>query len=280
MIKREYILYNGKPIYLEYNDKKYEIEDASNVGYILVKSKKDNSTIGIFDANITESIIESEEFYRSYENEKYSNFAVKTYDKKTDTFYLNHYIYEKDVDGLWKDRDYIIPKKYGRNERIGKHTYLIETKDGISLFNLTKTSRPFKEIYLDNESRYKIKEALGKDTIMVTEELKSSKKAIDRITYGIDIDTFEATTPIYSELQQRFISVYSEEEMTKLEKKSGIMNPYGRGDLTRRTISYEVMRYLDRIREYFDNDESMYKYGEPNDEFLLKFKQQKRRNND
>lgn len=276
MIKREYIVYKGKPIYLEYNDSKYEIEDATNVGYILIKSKKDNSTIEIFDASLTESIIESEEFYRSYENEKYSNFAVKTYDKNTDTYYLNHYIDEKDVDGLWKDRDYVIPKKYGFNERIGNHTYLIETKGGISLFNLTKTSRPFKEIYLNQEDRNKIKEALGKDTIMVTEELKSSKKAIDRITYGIDVNTFEATTPIYSELEQRFINVYSEEEMTKLEKKAGIMNPYGRGELTRRTINYEIMRYLDIIAYYFDKDESMYKYGAPNDEFLLKFKMAKK----
>ena len=111
---------------------------------------------------------------------------------------------------------------------------------------------------------------------MVTEELKSSKKAIDRITYGIDVNTFEATTPIYSELEQRFINVYSEEEMTKLEKKAGIMNPYGRGELTRRTINYEIMRYLDIIAYYFDKDESMYKYGTPNDEFLLKFKMAKK----
>lgn len=78
-------------------------------------------------------------------------------------------------------------------------------EDNIRLYNLVEISKPFSAIYTDKE----VCELMGKNAILVSEEKKSKydKNVVDTITYGINPNSYRMVTPIWSDLQQRYIDL-------------------------------------------------------------------------
>ena len=112
--------------------------------------------------------------------------------------------------------------------------------------NPYKMSKIYSKVYTDDS----IYEIMHDDTVLVSEEKfsKHDREMKDTITYGIDPVTYEIKTPIWSDLQQRYIPIMSLEECLKKEKE------INKGDtsiiidsLANRTIEIEVQHALDVI---------------------------------
>ena len=132
--------------------------------------------------------------------------------------------------------------------------YLDMGEDNIHLYNLRELSKPFSEIYTDKD----ICELMGKNVILVSEKKKSEydKNVIDTITYGINPNTYEIVTPIWSDLQQRNINIQNASNQLKDE-----------------IIKKEIQAPLDDKAKNMKSGLSVYtSTGEINKEFVKRFK--------
>ena len=111
--------------------------------------------------------------------------------------------------------------------------------------NTDMESESFKKIITTHEKTSYI----GEDAIMVTQERGIEHPSTyvelfkDYIVYGIDPDTFEATTPIWSQLQDKTIPICSKEEY----KKNGIEKETRTQYTIRTKIDGYMQKMMDRI---------------------------------
>ena len=107
---------------------------------------------------------------------------------------------------------------------------------------------------------------------MVSERVQSDLGNLeDTIIYGINPETFEVKTPIWSEMQQRYIPVYTKKQAIELlnilQEQGKCLYLKNLDDLLETTIDCEVTRYLTEMQEYFDKPLEM-----DDEEFIKKFK--------
>lgn len=111
---------------------------------------------------------------------------------------------------------------------------------------------------------------------MVSENKSASYRSdiIDTITYGINPDTLEIITPIWSEMQQRYISIYTHEQVDELQKnlnKAINTSDFSLGDIT---IYFEIEKYLDMLVSYISTQKKIYldsMESEINEDFVKSF---------
>lgn len=86
----------------------------------------------------------------------------------------------------------------------------------IMIYNLNKQTKHFSEVCTDQT----VSEILGNPTVLISEKISVNSRldVYDTITYGINPETFEHRTPICSEMEQRLIPVYTEEQVEELKK--------------------------------------------------------------
>lgn len=154
---------------------------------------------------------------------------------------FNHYIYmsenkklklcfSRDTDIYRYDDIYVSLK-----------AYILKEKDDYFLYNLDSLSKRFDKIYNEED----IKTSIDDNVVMTSEVRTSSDKTIeDRIVYGIDKNDYSIKTPIWSNLQQRFI------------------------DMDNKTIEEEIDLYLDLLSNILKVDEKDIRSDEI---FLKKF---------
>ncbi len=153
--------------------------------------------------------------------------------------------------------------------RVGEHTFIVDS-DGYScnLYNLKQLSKRYKRIYNDNRLDF------GKNTLLVEDVVDGYSTLTDKIRYLIDVDTYEIVSNIKSEMQQRDIPIYTEEDRKKLKEKlleeGNFLNP--NCNVENVTIYYEIERYLNLIPEKYYKGQDVYNYSKINEEYVRSFK--------
>lgn len=261
---------NRDKIYLKYDKEKYNIEYVKNKNIIILRRLSDNKIIEIFSDKIG--------FIVQCDLKNQTNFLVTDYGKKDsygNTLYqFIHYTDRSYLDSLQLEESFDCEYTDIYTARITDSSYQIRYVGRPSyIYNLNEVSKEFCKIYNDQ----KVKDFFNDNTLLVSEKQFANLRheVNDTLTYGINPETYEITTPIWSELQQRFINVYTQEEVDRLREelsKKGLF--LNRKDLGEITIYFEVKRYLNEIAKHIDEPQSIYKdvlYSEVNEEFVKKF---------
>ena len=255
---------------LEYDEDEYNIEYIKDENYIvpssyfILRRVSDNKVVKVFDGRISELL--------QIKKDNSNYFIEVRYDMGKATSNVEVYIY------LDLPNEFLNVSKYnGQDYTRIKDDNFILYKEGIEgcLFNVSSISRTYSKIYTSKD----VKDIVGEDIILVDDVRKSRNPLLptieDRATYGIDINTHDIKTPIWSDLQQRFIPLLTEEEADKKEAYYCIRGHYPthyNDDLNERIIKLEIQVTLDELARKLEYGPSVYQEGEFNKEFVKKFK--------
>lgn len=256
---------------IEYDEKRYNVEYVQEEGVILLRRLSDNKVIKIFSDNIG--------FLVQVDKDNKTHFLVSNYKTDNEEIKLKHYIDYK-YDNKLKlvkefDNSYVSLSEI----RLSDSSFIIEKNHySASIYNLENRSRRFDRIYNDEKVRTLFN--ASDNTIMVSrlETADFNHKINDMLTFGINPETYEITTPIWSEDQQRFISIYTEEQLDEIEKillaKGKFLNR--KISAAEITIALEITHYLNIRDQYTDKPKSIYVDGQTidkkiNEEFVRSF---------
>lgn len=239
---------------LKYDKEKYNIEYVKNKNMIILRRLLDNQVLEIFSDNIG--------FIVQCNIEGQPNFLVTDYSEVDKNgrplLKFKHYIASKYSDSLELKDSFDCTHKYLSDCRVTDSSYLVEQDGYITrIYNLKQKSKRFEKVYNDSE----IKKIFNNNSILVSEKLHAACRwnINDTLTYGINPETFEITTPIWSELQQRYIDVYTQEQVDELYEKlikNGLI--LNRENLDEITIYFEAERYLNEIAKQLDAPQEVY----------------------
>lgn len=256
-------------IYLEYNENEYEIEELHYQRKWILKRIKDEQILHVFEGNIAFIIEEPKEVPTEPDN-----FMISLTDKSNESELLHYEAYAYKNKLLLKKSIPVSNLKY-KGIRIKERLYAFDDSkynDTHLLYNL-KDLKGVKEVYVYPKFSKSISKILGDNVIMVRDIIGPIRGITDTITYGIDAKTFNIVTPIWSDLQQRFIDILTEDIKTR--KIEEYLKGLSYDDLTMRE---EVKKYIEKTADYLDEikKQNESKYTDPN--FIMKFKQKKENN--
>lgn len=245
---------DNSTIDLKYDQEKYSIEYVKNKNLIILRRLSDNQIIEVFSDKIG--------FIVQCNIGKQTNFLVTDYSEENkrgdELLKFKHYTDSDYFDSLQLKNTFDCTNAHLSTCRITDTSYLVEQLGYTScIYNLEQKSKIFKRVY----NNQKVKEIFNDNTLLVSEEVSAMFRhdINDTITYGINPKTFEITTPIWSELQQRYISVYTQEQVKELQEKLLKKGLFSHDEnLDEITIYFEVERYLNEIAEQFDRPQSVY----------------------
>lgn len=259
-------------ITLKYDKKKYNIEYVKNKKLFILRRLSDNKILEIFSDKIG--------FIVQCDIEGQTNFLVTDYSEEDKNGHIllkfKHYTDRSYLDSLYLERSFDCDCATLSGCRITDCSYLVEQSGYTGcIYNLNQKSKSFERIYNDQ----KVNDFFNDNTLLVSEKVSAIARhdVNDTLTYGINPETFEITTPIWSELQQRCISIYTQEQADKLKEAKGLI--LNLKNLDEMTIYFEVERYLNEIVKQFDRPQSVYTdimYSEINEEFVKKFVKNKK----
>ena len=248
----------------EYNEDKYEIDYSKNQGIIILRKRCSNEILKVFDNNTT--------FILEYDNNSITNFLVgEKLNKFNNEGKLYHYIEENNklFTFLISKLDTTILDKC----RITDNTFI--TKEGhcenkYALYNIEKgILRTFNSFIKNDE----INELVRNNKLFIKEVRNPDKKNntgySDTLTYLIDTDNFEVCSKIWSNLEQRFIRIYTKEEAIEEYSKAGI-NINLNKNLEELTKELEIDNYIKKLNNYLELQD-IQKNKNVNKEFILKF---------
>lgn len=178
-------------------------------------------------------------------------FVITAFDEKSNTNKL--YCYGDNKDGkIELFRVLKINSLNLEDIKINDKNYLVESENyGGKIYNIELDRlSDFFDIVFESETDEKI---------LVSKNIVDSRigKINDVISYEIDLNTLKIISPIWSDLQQRYINLYSEKEM-KNKKTQSLKNSdyaYYTDDNATTTINFEVKKYLDIIANHFNQIE-------------------------
>ena len=213
-------------IQLEYDEEKFEIIYVENLRKIVLKRKTDNAVLAIFDDNI--GFLIEHDIYGS------THFVISdANDYKEEGIRLKHY--RMGEDGLYLVYVKSIDDPRECACRIKDHYYIVK-----------------KEIL----------EQFEEPVLLVTDVCKWGMLE-DKITYGINLDTYDVVTPIYSKLQQRMIPLRTKDWLNR-SLPSNAKGPV--------TIHTDILPTLRRLDDYLEEPWELYNQdGQVNQEFVRKF---------
>lgn len=259
---------NNRTIYLEYDKEKYDIEYVKSKNVIILRRLSDKQILEIFNDKIG-FIVQNDSYGET-------NFVITDYSEGEKYIYLKHF-----VDKVYSDK--LILKNQLECDcidlqscRVTDKSFIVE-QDRYSgcLYNLNRTSKRFDHIYNDK----RISEIVGEDILMVSENKRAlgNSDIKDTLTYGINPETYEIVTPIWSEMQQRYINIYTEEQMDKVRKQ--LAKEYKNIDVetcssSDITIHFEIGKYLEILASHFTRNDNIYldfMENQVNKEFVKKF---------
>ena len=262
------ITHNNKVF--EYDNEKFSVQYSFPLDTLFIRRLSDNKVVGIIENADRVGFINEHDGVYKETGEEYTDFVVSYCDEKERPF-ISHYRLNNHENFIKHIKTFDTESAIEYEIRVSNHTYKVcPDREECSLYNLDGKSRKF-TIHDDHEEE--IQEILGEKTILVEETLYSTPEIEDRIVYGFDKDTFEPTTPIWSDLQRRFIDVHPLEEIRKLEWEKHMHYPFSEGEgqkLISRTIRLEILRYLDMLALQLPSEDIMYKNELPNKEFMMK----------
>ena len=126
----------------------------------------------------------------------------------------------------------------------------------------------------DYQNYVELQESFETDSCYIDDIRVGEHTLTDKIRYLIDVDTYEIVSNIKSEMQQRDIPIYTEEDRKKLKEKlleeGNFLNP--NCNVENVTIYYEIERYLNLIPEKYYKGQDVYNYSKINEEYVRSFK--------
>lgn len=227
----------------------------------------------LLDNQILEIFSDKTGFIVQCNSEGKTNFLVSDY-SKTNEIKLKHYTANNSLDFLKLEQSFKCDSIYFSECHITDNAYLVEQwgSYGGSIYNLDKKSKRFNMVYNDPN----VNKFFDDHTLLVSEKMSAFTRADikDTITYGINPETFEITTPIWSELQRRLINIYTKEQVEQLKQKlskRGLI--LQRENLDEITIYFELEYYLNELAKYIAKPKSVYKspFDKVNEEFIKQF---------
>ncbi len=250
-------------IVLEYDKERYNIELANAEEKIILRRLSDKKIIKIFDCNLG--------FIVQIDKEEETYFVVSSFSKKKHKCFLDHYI--EDGDSLSLENKLECDSTHLEDLRLSDRSFLVGRHRDKYIYNLEKVSKSFDNVYNDD----KIKKYFSDNTILVSRKVysKSNSEITDTITYGVNPETFEGTTPIWSVLQRRSIPIYTEKQIDEIEEreneKGNNFPNRGKYNDSEITIYYEIEEPLYEIGMYFDKPEGIYRdYNQKVNEKLIR----------
>ena len=252
---------------LEYDEDKYLIDSYSDhaIGErkdnYFIKRLSDNKTIGVFSGSITDIIQKDNIFIvASYEAALKGQGCQVTYYSDEGNKNLTR-LFSYSCRGYRKVSD--------------KTIYLEKDNYNGYLCNDKGLSNYLSRIYIEEG----INELLGNNVVLVSEEryARGDRSIKDTITYGIDPNTFEIKTPIWSDRKEDYIGILTKEECLKKEEELARKGRYSSSSFTSlgyKTIELEVQNALDEIALNKKHGPSVYIPGTSsvNKEFVKGFK--------
>lgn len=266
----------------EYDDKTYIVGYNKN-HYLNIKRKKGDGG--------------KKEF-----NEDVSCFVQVNKNDRTYFLVGSHYggrnqiiIYEdyKDFEYLQELASFNMDKYKLDNIRLSEDTFIVDKfRKGGRLYTIGDESatRYYERIYNDKKVKEFLNEKDVNNMVLVDDEQFFSyynKSIMDKLTYGIDINTKKIVTPIWSSLKQKLIHTYTEEDVEKLKEQmdNNIGGEYDYHDYNFMREDHtleEITKYfeIDRLHRKLDNlfskqPEGVYKETENetdiNKEYIMKF---------
>ncbi len=239
MVKESIYIKDYGKIPVEYDETKYRIDCIDKLNVLTIHRLSDNKII--------------------YISNPYPTYAVQIdLDKQTHFVIGNHKEHcNKLCDYILDDgEDYVRLKDEFETEywclddiRIGNHTFKVEDDHySARLYNLKDLSELFDRIYMDNKM-------LCKNNIILVEKrwfTFTSETIEEKIRYFIDVDTLECVSPIHSTLQNRFIPIYTKQEIKEKAKQLEKLGKYL--DIDRSPFSItedlEIIKYYQLLISY------------------------------
>lgn len=274
MSKQEFIKERKDGMYFEYDKTKYDIEYSEDDHMILLTRLSDNKVLEIFEDKISFII-------QSYVDRK-ANFLIADWEEtdKKKKWKIKHYI-DKFSNFLILQQEFDSQHGVMEQCRIANldNVYVIEQENSSIIYNLNSGEyERFAQVYNDEE----VTKFFDDNTLLVN-EVKSAfqckkNKVSDTLTYGINPETFAITTPIWSELQHRFINIYTQEQVDKINeslKEKGIFFDTSYYSLSEITIRLEIEVYLWKLELCLADPQNVYSYNEVNENFVKKFVKKK-----
>lgn len=194
---------DDKTYSLIYDDEVYDIFYNYENKKIVIRRKQDNKTVEEFSKNI-------------YFIEQTSRgFIVGEKGKcKAPVITYNYYDFDSN-DIYWKD-SYRIPSSDIDKVRLSCGVYIIGDDNKKSLFSpeLLTRSIEYDRITTNNETSFELNDMVLVDEVISVEDEETHYPVVsDKIKYGVNPVTFKVATKIYSFNQNKFIDVYTDEEL-------------------------------------------------------------------
>jgi len=264
MYKIELKTENRSTINLEYDNTKYDFEHVKHKGLIILRRLSDNKILDVFSDKVG--------FIIQYDKDDESNFLMTDYSE--DKILFKHFIDFGKSEVLYLKNKFECGSIHLSDCRINDECYVVEhSYYGGCLYNLVDKSKQFDNIYNDE----RVKSILKDNILLVSKKIDSHSRIEDTITYGIDLQSFRIVTPIYSKLQQRYIPIYTREQVDEINKEFNKKGQFIRVydfSLEDITIYLEVTRYLELLDNYLEEPKGVYldlSQDEINEPFVKKF---------
>lgn len=257
---------NGKTF--KYDENKYDINYSKNQGIIILKKKCNNEILKVFDNNvmfilqydnISDDSVDFVVGERSIENCKKGLLYHYKEDSDSLTSYLISKLENVDLEKcMVSDRTFITKEGHCDNKYV--------------LYNLEGISSCYSDIIIDK----RLKEYLGDNKVFV-KQIRSFNKEhengyIDILTYVIDTEDYKICSPIKSDLQDRFIRVYSDEEIERIKKEYSEQDKSLNTNQTNEeiTIELEIDKYIKLLNKDLEQ-RTLIKDNKVNKEYVMKF---------
>lgn len=270
-MKKEF-KFKNTAVDVEYDESKFDISFIESEERIVVSRLRDGAILKTF-TNIG--------FIVQTEMDGFNHFVVSDYteykDNNSKPKKLMHYIEYQYQKELLLENKLVIDSIWLKQHRIMDNVYLVGAPFAEQrLYNLKKESDSYKKVFLEND----VMEKVNRKFVLVNRIIHadSNYEVSDLLTYGINPETYEIVTPIWSEMQQRSLNVYTDEEREQLNQKIRSQKIYGINDKCTNdeiTIYYEIQKYLDVIGKIYKNKNMVYNesvYTKTiNENFIKKF---------
>lgn len=155
---------------------------------------------------------------------------------------------------------------------LGNDCFILKDLEIVSLRTEQKCG-PYDNIFYDAELLEK--NNIPKDSIIVSKVLENFDAGImDEIVFGLDMNSFKVTTPIYSQMQKRFIKKYTKRAAAAAKEKFsnfefiGFSDNIVPDDLANETVRYEVLRPFVIVGQQLAESEMFDKNGNIKEDFV------------
>ncbi len=224
---------------MEYDKTKYKIDYVELLNVLVIHRLSDNALVCVSKENPTYAI--------QIDLENQTHFVIGEYDDKNQYYKFSDYILDENRNFVELKNTFKTDSGHLNDIRIGNHTFKVENS---YLYNLKKLSPLFRRIYID-------KEIISQNNAILVEKEWFSTVVLETTRYFIDLDTLECISPIYSKLQDRFISIYTQqelEEQMKRKKSSFPINDQETPETLFKITEYmEIKKYLELVEQYLSS---------------------------